>query len=59
VKISHTEARIEPLFRCICGRVLKAYDLDIHDSTIELTCSQCNRLLLRIKHFVVPEGFAS
>jgi hypothetical protein len=40
-----TEIRIDPLFRCPCGRILKAYDFDVTDTWIRLDCSHCYRRL--------------
>jgi hypothetical protein len=47
--ITTTEIRIDPLLRCPCGRVLKAYDVDVTDTWTRLDCSRCHRRLIEIE----------
>ena len=43
--------RIDPLWRCPCGRPLKAYDFAVDDEggLENVTCSGCHRQLLTIE----------
>jgi hypothetical protein len=38
---SYTETKIHPLWRCVCGRVLKAYDVDVREGGIVIDCGRC------------------
>jgi hypothetical protein len=49
LRSTQTNARIAPNFRCVCGRVLHAYDLDIDDDRARLTCWRCHRVLIEIE----------
>jgi hypothetical protein len=41
VRASHTSIRIHPLWRCVCGRPVKASDVDAHDGVIIIDCPAC------------------
>jgi hypothetical protein len=41
--------RIDPIWRCPCGRTLKAWDFIFEDTELQhITCSRCHRRLLTI-----------
>jgi hypothetical protein len=45
---SRVEIRLHPFWRCVCGRVLRPYDVDVSEDTgrIRIICSRCCALLL-------------
>jgi hypothetical protein len=48
-RAEHTQIRIHPACRCVCGHVLKGYDFDIRDDGITLDCPRCFTRLLEIE----------